>query len=266
MTPHDAAMPGRPVLPGIAAHSFISGYAPLPLGGFFCIMGTEYRKGRGTVMMNVEIRELDRRDYEKAVQFAIVGMHFDWYVDSPWLLNLYGQYFWYLELSRATQVIAAYVDGILAGVLLAEMKGEAKKRLSPAKMLYVRVFEALQRLFSREGGGLYEQTARALLAQYLKTHAPDGEILFLAADPQAKVRGIGSALLAELERRERGKTIYLQTDDACTYPFYEHRGFARACEKQVALRFGKKQVPLKCFLYTKTIPPDDIMIIPSTNI
>ena len=32
--------------------------------------------------MEIEITELKRKDYKKAIQFAIKGMHFDWYLDS----------------------------------------------------------------------------------------------------------------------------------------------------------------------------------------
>lgn len=76
--------------------------------------------------MNLEIREL-RKITERPLHFAITGMHFDWYMDSEVLLKLYGKYFWYLELNRATQVIAAYAEDELAGVLLADMKGEEKR-------------------------------------------------------------------------------------------------------------------------------------------
>lgn len=37
--------------------------------------------------MKLEIRELDKRDYKKAIQFAVTGMHFDWYMDSKLLLK-----------------------------------------------------------------------------------------------------------------------------------------------------------------------------------
>ena len=51
----------------------------------------------------------------------------------------------------------------------------------------------------------------------------------------------------------KNKKIYLYTDDACTYQFYEHRGFDRAGEKDIILHIGKKRVNLKCFLYSKII-------------
>ena len=203
--------------------------------------------------MEVELRELKRKDYAKAIQYAITGMHFHWYLDSRFLLNLYGRYFWYLELGRATQVIAAYVGDRLAGVLLAEMKGEPKQTRSFWRRLYIRGFEFLQNAFYKDGVGVYDEANRDMLAQYLEHNTPQGEILFLAADPESKTKGIGSRLLQELERRERGKTIYLYTDDACTYQFYEHRGFARACERDVVLDLGAKRVPLKCLLYSKVL-------------
>ena len=43
--------------------------------------------------MNIKITDIRKKDYEKAIQFAIKGMHFDWYLDSDFLLNAYGRYF-----------------------------------------------------------------------------------------------------------------------------------------------------------------------------
>lgn len=88
---------------------------------------------------------------------------------------------------------------------------------------------------------------------YLQKNKPDGEIIFLAADPDCKVKGVGTALLNALEEREKGKTIYLHTDDACTYQFYEHRGFERKEETDIVLEMPKGNVPLKCFIYSKTV-------------
>ena len=41
----------------------------------------------------MEIRTLAKKDYKKAIQFAIKGMHFDWYMGNRTILQLYGQYF-----------------------------------------------------------------------------------------------------------------------------------------------------------------------------
>ena len=66
-------------------------------------------------------------------------------------------------------------------------------------------------------------------------------------------RGVGSALLHALEEQIPGETIFLHTDDACTYQFYEHRGFRKAEEKDIVLEMPKGNVPLKCLIYHKTV-------------
>lgn len=203
--------------------------------------------------MELKIKELDKRDYKKAIQAAITGMHFNWYLDSKLLLNLYGRYFWYLEMSRATQIIAAYEDDRFAGVLLADMEGEDKKYRSIWKSLYIKLFDTLQNFFAKGSVGEYDKANKEMFADYCKDNRPDGEIIFLASNPEIKTKGIGSTLLLELEKRERGKKVYLYTDNACTYQFYEHRGFERAGEKDIILQLGKKAVKLQCFLYSKIL-------------
>ena len=201
--------------------------------------------------MNLEIRELRKKDYRKAIAFAITGMHFNWYMDSSVLLKLYGKYFWYMELNRATQVIAAYEEDELAGVLLADMKGEDKKYRTFGTLFYVKVFDILQHLFAKDGVSVYDEANREMFMQYRSSKIPDGEIIFLAADPESTARGTGSLLLREFERREKGKEVFLYTDNACTYQFYEHRGFVRAGERDITLVIGTKKVNLQCLLYSK---------------
>ena len=203
--------------------------------------------------MSIEIKDIRKKDYKRAIQFAIKGMHFDWYLDSKFLLNAYGRYFWYLEINRATQIFAAYVDNEFVGVLLAEMYAEKRKQNNFFQKVYVRFVDVIQKTFFKDGAGLYEETTKAQLKKYLQNHKPDGEIIFLAADPDCKVKGVGTALLNALEEREKGKTIYLHTDDACTYQFYEHRSFIRKEETDILLEMPKGKVPLKCFIYSKAI-------------
>ncbi len=203
--------------------------------------------------MDIEIREIKKKDYRKAIQYAIKGMHFNRYLENDFLLKLYGRYFWYLELCNATQVISAYMGDELAGVLLAEINGEEKRYQSIWIKMYVKVFDFLQKLFYREGVGVYEETNKRMLAQYKREQIPDGEIRFLAANPDRKGRGIGTVLLTELEKREQGKLIYLFTDTGCSYQFYEHRGFLKVGEKEVILDFKANKVPLKCLLYSKRL-------------
>lgn len=199
-----------------------------------------------------EIRSLRWRDVPKAVRFAIEGMHFDWYLDHRWALAAFGWYFWLKERCRATQVLAAYEEGRFAGVLLAEVYGETVQRRFCLARAYVAMAERVMAVFFKGGPDLYEETAAELDRRYRQRVRPDGEILFLAVDPDFQGAGVGSTLLAALEQVEAGKTFFLQTDNACTYPFYEHRGFMRAEEKSIVLEMPKGKIPLDCFLYSKT--------------
>lgn len=201
--------------------------------------------------MEIEIRDLKKEDYKKAIDFAIEGMHFEWYFKSKFLLKLYGKYFWYLEMSRATQIIAAYIEDEFVGVLLAEMDGEMKKYTSFWSEIYIKICEVFQRLYFDDSVGVYDEVNEKMFEQYSKSNNPDGEITFLAANTK-KTKGIGTKLLEEFESRQKGKEVYLYTDDACSYQFYENRGFKKVGEENIILNLNEK-VPLTCFLYSKKI-------------
>lgn len=202
--------------------------------------------------MELELKELREQDYKKVIQYAIKGMHFNMYIDNKMILNLYGKYFWYLELINATQVLSVYYGDELAGVLIADIYGETKYHKSFSKSLYVKFVDFIQKTFFKNSVGIYDETNKKMLAKYKENNTPNGEIRFLAANPNLKIKGIGTMLLSELERREKGKEVYLFTDDQCTYQFYEHRGFEKVGEENIELGLDKK-VPLKCLLYRKIL-------------
>ena len=204
--------------------------------------------------MGLQIKPLKKQDYGKAIQFAIRGMNFDRYMENKTILDLYGRYFWYMEMGRASQIITAYSGDELVGVLLAEMKGEPKAHTSFWENLYVRIFDLVQHRFAEDGVGPYDSANEDMLKDLAKEYKLDGEICFLAANPDMKIKGVGSLLLSELEKRELGKQIYLFTDSNCTYQFYEHRGFERVREKKVTLGLAEKgSVEISCYLYSKVI-------------
>ena len=201
----------------------------------------------------MELKEFQNKDMSSVIRFAIRGMHLDLYLKNKLLLDLYGRYFWYLETNRATQIIAAYEGDTLAGVLLAEIYDKPKKYYSKWRAAYVKFIDFVQNVFFKESAGLYDNVNKEMFAEYKQTHSPDGEIIFLAANPDVKIKGIGTMLLNELENQAKGKEIYLYTDNACTYQFYEHRGFNKVGEKNVVLDFGENKVPMTCLLYSKVL-------------
>ncbi len=200
----------------------------------------------------MEIKELDKRDWNKVIQYAIKGMHFDEYLKSDFLLKAYGRYFWYLEYTNATQVITAYEGEELLGVLVADIKNEPKPNKSFFKGIYIGLVDFIQKVFFSGGVLPYNDANKEMFANYTKKYSPDGEIRFLAANPDSKTKGVGTFLLNELAKREQGKEIYLFTDTNCTYQFYEKRGFERIGEKEIVLELSG-DVDLKCLLYRKQL-------------
>lgn len=200
----------------------------------------------------MEIKELDKKDWNKVIKYAVKGMHFDEYVGNNFLLKAYGRYFWYLEYTNATQVFSAYDGNDLLGVLVVDMKNEEKPNKSLWKSIYIGLVDLIQNAFF--GGGVipYNDANKAMFVDYTKKYTPDGEIRFLAANPDSKTKGVGTFLLNELSKREYGKEIYLFTDTNCTYQFYEHRGFERIGERQIILELSG-DVDLKCLLYRKKL-------------
>jgi len=203
--------------------------------------------------MSIELKELEKKDYGKAIDFAVKGMHFERYTQNPTALRLYGRYFLYLEMERATQIIAAYEGEQLLGIIMATVKGEQKRYHGFWRSIYVKVFSFIMNHVLGGASSLYDDANSAMLKKYQEKHLTDGEICFLAADPNTQGKGIGSKLLAELEKREHRKQIYLFTDNNCTWQFYEHKGFARVGEQEIEMEIGGKNVPLTCLLYAKTM-------------
>ncbi len=201
--------------------------------------------------MKAEISVLKKTDYRTAVGFAEKGMHFDWYLESRAGLSLYSKYFWCKGLTEATDLFGAYVDGKLAGVLMADMGGK-KGFASPLQKLYVRFFEFCQHVFF-SGFDSYGEANADMLAEFSKTASPDGEIYLLAVSPDMQNEGVGTLLIEELSRRHIGSLVYLFTDSGCNFGYYPHKGFETSGERDIILKVHGRDMDLKCFLFSRKI-------------
>lgn len=204
-------------------------------------------------MNDIIMKPLDKKDFNLARKFAIDGMHLSRYATTKIELYFYSKYFWYSEISKATKAFAAYMNGTLVGVLLANMKNEPKVFKSWWYKLWVKFASYIVNSFYSDASNIYERANKEMLDNFKKENTPDGEINFFAVNPNIKGKGIGTLLLNELERQEKGKFIYLYTDSGSTYQFYLHRGFTKEAEKDIEMEIDKKTVPLTCFLFSKTL-------------
>ena len=201
----------------------------------------------------IEIKQLRKKDFNMARKFAIEGMHISWYTNNKIELYFYSKYFWYLEITKATRALGAYMGDRLVGVLLAEMKNKPKVFKSIWYDAYIKIATFIMNLGYKDATGAYDDANKEMLAEYLKRNTVDGELIFFAVDPDIKGKGIGTLLLNEFERLEKGKRIYLYTDTGSTYQFYTHRGFEEVGRKDISIVNGKKKVPLTCLLFSKIL-------------
>ena len=199
--------------------------------------------------MSIQIKELRESDYEKAIDFTLIGMHFDAFFEKgSELARDYAESFWYDELVKSNEIIAAYDENDeFAGVLLAEIydKESSEKPSIPKSFLQKQSSNPVVSEFDGE----YDRTNSEMLSNYRECNQVDGELCLFAVDPSRKGQGIGSILLAEFEKRVKGKNIFLYTDSNCTYQFYEKRGFERVDECEINL----SDSVLSCYLYHKVM-------------
>lgn len=203
-------------------------------------------------MTELHFENLRPRDFNLAARFGAEGMHFNKFSDHPLIVTLSGRIFLSMCLEKSTQVIAAYEGDKLAGILTAAVHGEKpccrrwRHKAYLALSLLAHVLPGMSR-----GPAVYGEAMHTLIMRY-RGDAPAGEISYLAADPSRLGQGIGSALLAELARRESGKRLMLFTDDSCSYGFYDHMGLERVGTYRTDVGSAGKPRPLTCMLYMKT--------------
>jgi GNAT superfamily N-acetyltransferase len=203
--------------------------------------------------MDIEIGKIKKKDFNIARKFAIDGMHLDWYASNKIELYIYSKYFWYLEISKATKTFGAYFENKLVGILLVDMNNMPKIFKSIWYTLFIKIISFLINLLYKNASNAYDEANIKMLKEFKRKNNPDGEINFFAVDPNIKGKGVGTLLLNELEKQEKGKLIYLYTDNGSTYQFYTHRGFKMSGETNIILKINKKEVGLTCYLFSKIL-------------
>ena len=203
--------------------------------------------------MDIAIKTIRKQDFDAARRFAVQGMHLHWYATGRLELYLYSQYFWNLEVTRATRALGAYMGDRLVGVLLVDMKGEPKVFPSFFRRAFVWLSDRVIKAFYSGAADVYHQANEKMLGEFKQQHQPDGELNFFAIDPTITGKGLGTLLLDELERLEAGKLIYLFTDSGSTYQFYQRRQFDEEGRQDVTMEIGGKELDLTCFLFSKTL-------------
>lgn len=204
-------------------------------------------------MEKIQIRQIRKKDLNQARKFAVDGMNLSQYISNKMELYLYSKYVLYLELSKSTITLGAYLGDQLVGFLFARFKGESPVFDNWGQKFYVRLAEKLIALSGHEEkANTYDQANKEMFTKFSAVQ-PDGEITFFAVDPELKGKRIGSFLLSELEHHQQGKQVYLYTDSMCNYPFYLKKGFEIFDDKDIVMPSGNRDIALTCYLMYKKL-------------
>jgi len=167
----------------------------------------------------------------------------------------------YRSLLSQNHMQTVYVDGDLAGVLMAKVKGAKKHRLQNLRYLWPMIKSSLYLGFhSRRSRmllrsiGRFDKMCDKLLKDTKKKF--DAELTHFITHSRYRGMGLGKKLIENFERhlQSRGaQNYYLYSDTESNYGFYEHMGFLKEAKRGMKIGDTEKQLDVTLFLYSKTL-------------
>ena len=156
-------------------------------------------------------------------------------------------------LINQTFIRVAEVDGQPAGVIMGKdiarhqcpLSLRLKWLRSIVELSLSKEARTVSRVFTR-----VQEIDDELLAASGKNY--QGELAFFAVGADCRGKGIGKLLFEAVVEEMRSCGIpefFLFTDTSCNYPFYEHMGLTRRCEKHWTMEMGGRREEMTFFLY-----------------
>ena len=103
-----------------------------------------------------------------------------------------------------------------------------------------------------------QEIDRELLSSCGKVYK--GELAFFAIREKYRGKGLGRELFQTVVDYMKSNSIsafYLFTDTSCNYPFYEHLGLTRCCEKKQVIDVNGEKDDMTFFIYDYKVPEAD---------
>ena len=139
--------------------------------------------------------------------------------------------------------------GIIMGKNIQKHKCPFRLRLKWLRSILSLLISKEGRRISKIFGGV-DGIDQDLLAESGKDYK--GELSFFAVSETCRGKGLGRKLFETLVDYMGSQNIpdfYLFTDTSCNYPFYEHLGMKRRCEKKQSVRVNEEIGDMTFFLY-----------------
>ena len=156
-------------------------------------------------------------------------------------------------LTNQTFTRVAEIDGEPVGIIMGK---EIQNHTCPVFLRIQWIQSVVSLCISQEGREISKIFAcvqgvnRKLLSSC--NQAYKGEVTFFAIHEKCRGKGLGRKLFQTVVdyMKSRGiSAFYLFTDTSCNYPFYEHLGLTRRCEKKQVVDVKGEQGEMTFFLY-----------------
>lgn len=156
-------------------------------------------------------------------------------------------------LIEQTFTRVAVINHIPVGIIMGK---NIQKHKCPLK-LRIKWLKSIVSLFvSKEGRkiskifGSVKGIDEELLADCDKKYK--GEVVFFAISEKCRGKGLGRRLfqtVTDYMKSQHISEFYLFTDTSCNYPFYEHLGLIRRCEKKQVIDVNDEKEEMTFFIY-----------------
>lgn len=197
------------------------------------------------------------REYQKTDQKALANVVREaWKYDrfcSPKTAAKMANAYLYSCFTNQTFTRVAEVAGVPVGIIMGK-NIQAHKCPFSLRIKWLKSIAALY--VSKEGREISKIFAcvqgidRELLAACQKDY--QGELAFFAVSEKCRGKGLGRTLFQAVVGYMKSQNIsefYLFTDTSCNYPFYEHLGLTRRCEKKQVIDVKGEKGDMTFFIY-----------------
>lgn len=156
-------------------------------------------------------------------------------------------------LTNQTFTRVAVIDGTPVGIIMGKNIAKHKCPLS----LRIKWIKSILSLYlSKEGREISKifECVQGIDKELLSTYNKDykGELAFFAINEKCRRKGLGRKLFQTVVDYMKSQDIlefYLFTDTSCNYPFYEHLGLNRRCEKKQIIDVKGEKGDMTFFIY-----------------
>lgn len=207
--------------------------------------------------MSLIYREYQKSDGDFIKKLIDESFHLGSYVGDKSVLASWLNVYLYSCLAEQTFTCVAENDGEILGVIMGKAQGDYKfaRHLKPAIALSYHTLAMGIKGKIRQVDSGDNRRMHKIYSQLIQESGEkfDGVLTLFAVSKDSQGLGIGKELLRRLliyEKNHGATNIYLHTDSACNYGFYESRGFVRLGAKEVAFTGVNAQKKLDVFLYS----------------